>query len=126
MSRIKAKPFELFCAYFLGLNERMESEFFNMNSLARAVGMAVDDLVRLMERYHLDAPTMRHVPFNVSKAHADCQDLVMDGRKQEALALARRYFQAYLGLLKDYDENMDFETLDYDDFWADGPGVTPK
>lgn len=126
MPRIRPKPFELFCAYHLSLNERMESEFFNMNSLAQATGMAVDDLIRLMERYHIDAPTMRHVPFNVSKANADCQDLVLDGKKQEALNLARKYFKAYLALLKEYDENLDFETLDYDDFWADGPEVTPE
>ena len=126
MPRIQAKPFDLFCAYHLGLNEKTEAEFFNMNTLSEAVGMGVDDLIRLMERFHIDAPTMRHVPFNVSKAHADCQDLAMEGKKKEAVRLARKYFDAYIKLLKEFDENLDFETLDYDDFWAEGPDVTPK
>jgi len=126
MPRIKPRPFELFCAYYLGLDENVEPRFFNMNSLAQATGLPLDDLIRLMERYHLDAPTMRHVPFNVSKAHADCQDLAFGGNKKDALRLARKYFEAYIKLLKEYDEKLDFETLDYDDFWADGPEVTPK
>lgn len=86
--------------------------------------MPVDDLVRLMESLHLDAPTMRHVPFNVSKAHADCQDQVMDNKPQDALRLARRYFEDYFRLLKEYDETRDFETIDYDNIWGDkDPGM---
>ncbi len=119
MPRIKPTPFNLFCAYFLGLDEKAQPRFFNMNSLARATGMDVDDLIRLMERFHLDAPTMRHVPFNVSKAHADCQDLAMEGHTQDALRLARRYFDEYYNLLKEFDENLDFETIDYDNIWGD-------
>lgn len=90
-----------------------------MNSLAEATNMSMDDLAHMMERLHLDATTTRHVPFNLSKAHADCQDLVMDDKPQEALRLAKHYFDEYLKRLKDYDETRDFETIDYDNIWGD-------
>ena len=119
MKRMEPTPFNLFCAYYLGMNERLESEFFNMNKLAERVGMPVDDLIRLMEKYHLDAPTMRHIPFNYSKAHGDIQDLLIEGKHQEALKLARRFFKEFLAALREIDESKDFETVDYEHILGD-------
>ena len=112
-------PFNIFCAYYLGMNERLESEFFNLNKLAQRMGMGPQELDRLMERYHLDATTMRHVPFNYSKAHGDIQDLLIEGRHQDALRLAKKFFKEWLAALSSFDERLDFETVDYEHILGD-------
>lgn len=119
MRRMEPTPFNLFCAYYLGMNEKGESEFFNMNKIAQRIGMGLDDTIRLMERYHLDAPTVKHIPFNTSKAMGDVQDLLIEGKYQEAKRLAQELYKEFLAALREYDEKLYFETVDYEHILGD-------
>lgn len=110
----RPSPFELFCAYHLGLDREFRYRFFNLNSMARYFSLTTNEVRQLLEDFHLRPEDTRHVPFNVARAHATAQELAEQGNRLEVELFARKAFEEYMQSLGGYDPLRDFEEVDYD------------
>ena len=107
-------PFELFCAYYLGLDRDFRYRFFHLNSMAEYFRVEPSRLKLLMDEWRLAPEDTRHVDYNLAQAHATAQELATTARKDDVKAYATRVFEEFLQARGGYDPKKDFENVDYD------------
>jgi hypothetical protein len=118
---MKARPFDVFVYYHLGLDAQFEYRFRNLHDVAAYFGSSADEVQEFLTRHRIDAATFRHIDFNLSAAHVDAQMLDLEGAAtEERRAFAERTWERFQAALKGYDPRRTFEDLDYDDPWGDG------
>ncbi len=110
------EPFEVFCFYHLGLDREMRYRFRNLHDAAEYFGLKAPALRRYLDEHGLDAETVRHIDFNLSRVHADAQDLELrDAPFEERLAFARDAWQRFLAARGRTRRATPYEDHDYDD-----------
>lgn len=88
-------PFELFAYYHLGFDREYRYRFRNLHHTAAYFGLSPDALKAVLHELKLDADTVKLVDFNLSKAHADAQELELIAAPREARELhAQKSFEA--------------------------------
>jgi len=116
---MKPDAFQIFCGYYLGLDREFAAKFFNVHSLAAHYGIDANELQELMTGYKMPPEAMRHIDFNVAKAHGKAQDLVFSGTRQDVVEFAKAAFAEFLEAVGGYDESRVFEDLNYDNIFDD-------
>lgn len=119
-------PFQIFCGYYLGLDKDFRYRFFNLHSLAEHYGIAPERLRFLMSEWHMTPEDVRHVEFNVARAHAEAQKIAASGFREDLERFARSQFEAYCQLLAKYDPRRDFENVDYDNILPEPKSKPPQ
>ena len=115
-------PFDVFCFYHLGLDREMRYRFRNLHDAAEYFGLQPPALRRYLDEHGLDAETMRHIDFNLSRAHADAQELELRGAPfEERLAFARRAWRHFLAARGGTRRATPYEDHDYDDLLGTKP-----
>lgn len=114
---MKPDAFQIFCGYYLGLDREFSAKFFNIHSLAAHYGIDADELQALMEEHRMPPEAMRHIDFNVARAHGAAQDLVFSGSRDELIAFAKQAFGDFQKAAAGYDETMVFEDLNYENIF---------
>lgn len=66
-------PFELFCAYHLGLFPDGSVRFANLHQVAQAFGVEPEDVLEALRAYHLDPDRLLHAGVDLAGAQADVQ-----------------------------------------------------
>lgn len=107
-------PFQVFCAYYLGLDREFRYRFFHLNAMAGHFGVDPMRLKALMDEWRLAPEDTRHVDYNLAQAHATAQEIARTGRHDDVEAFARRTFEEFLQARGRYDPRRDFENVDYD------------
>lgn len=107
-------PFQLFCAYYLGLDRDFRYRFFHLNSMAEHFGVEPGRLKFLMDEWRLAPEDTRHVNYNLARAHATAQEIALSGHRDDVEAFARRTWDEFLQARGGYDPRRDFENVDYD------------
>ncbi len=107
-------PFEVFCAYYLGLDREFRYRFFHLNAMAEHFGVDPLRLKALMDEWHLAPEDTRHVDYNLARAHATAQEIAATGRRGDVEAFARRTWEEFLQARERYEPRRDFENVDYD------------
>ena len=78
------EPFTLFRFYYLGFDEGYEYRFRNVHHTATHFGVSVDEIKARLLDWGLDATVVKHVDYNLSKAHSDAQILALEGASLSA------------------------------------------
>lgn len=107
-------PFQLFCAYYLGLDKDFKYRFFNLTTMAEHFGVDPNRLRTLMDEWRLAPEDTRHVDYNIAKAHATAQEIAATGRREDVITFARKTFEEFMQARSGYDPKKDFENVDYD------------
>lgn len=107
-------PFEVFCAYYLGLDREFRYRFFNLNSMAEYFGVDPLRLKFLLHEWRLAPEDTRHVDYNIARAHATGQEVAARGRRDDTEAFARRTWEEFSQAKSRYDARRDFENVDYE------------
>ena len=118
---MKPTAFQIFCGYYLGLDSEFAPKFFNIHSLAAHYGIGPEELNRMMADHKMLPEDMRHVDFNVARAHAAAQDLIFEGTRTEIVDFARKAFEEFTNAAGGYDDTKVFEDVDYDNIFGDEP-----
>ncbi len=116
-------PFQVFCAYYLGLDRDFRYRFFHLNAVAEHFGVAPERLKALMNEWRIAPEDTRHVDYNLARAHADAQEVATRGGRDDVVTFARRTWEEFLQARDGYDPRRDFENVDYDRIL---PGDAPK
>ncbi len=116
-------PFQVFCAYYLGLDREFRYRFFHLNAMAEHFGVAPPRLKALMDEWRLAPEDTRHVDYNLARAHATAQEIASQGQRDDVETFARRTWEEFLQARGGYDPRRDFENVDYDHILShDEPG----
>lgn len=118
---MKPDAFQIFCGYYLGLDRDFAAKFFNVHSLAAHYGVDAGELQDMMSRFGMPPEAMRHINFNVARAHGTAQDLVFSGSRDELVAFARHAFEEFMAAAKEYDPSKVFEDVNYDNIFDEKP-----
>ncbi|HPV04448.1 MAG TPA: hypothetical protein PLC24_07775 [Myxococcota bacterium] len=111
--------FQIFCGYYLGLDSEFGAKFFNVHSLAAHYGIDAGTLQELMAAHGMVPENMRHIDFNVAKAHGIAQELTFTASREDVMRHARDSFDAFVQAARKMDPDKVFEDIDYDDVWED-------
>lgn len=112
---MRPTPFQIFCAYYLGLDLEFRYKFLNLNAVARMFGLTVYELRNLMDHYYLSPELTRHVNYNLASAHATAQELSQTKGRFEVERYAIKCWEEFRQALdRTYDHKKDFENIDYD------------
>ena len=114
---MKPDAFQIFCGYYLGLDRDFVAKFFNVHSLAAHYGIDSGELQDLMVQYGMPPEAMRHIDFNIAKAHGAAQELVFSGSRDDLIAFARRTFEEFRVAAKGIDASKVFEDVNYDNIF---------
>ena len=88
--------FELFCFYHLGFDSDYEYGFRNLHHVASHFGITADEAKEQLLTLGLDASQVKHVDYNLAKAHSDAQILDLEGASmQERESFAKRIWAEY-------------------------------
>ncbi len=109
-------PKALFALYHLGLDAAGTYKFRNMAQCARLLQVETAQLQALLAAAQIDADTVGHVEFALSKFHAQAQFVTPD----TAAALIDEAWQGYQQALARIDRGQFFHSVNYDDLWGDG------
>ncbi len=109
-------PKALFALYHLGLDADGAYQFRNMAQCARLLQVEVQRLQALLTAADIDADTVGHVDFALSKWHAEAQFVA----PQAAAALIDQAWNGYQDALRRIDRGQFFHSVNYDDLWGDG------
>lgn len=113
---MRPDPFSLFAFYHLGFDEHFNYRFRNLHETARHFGADSAQIMAWLTEQGMDPETIRHVDFNLSKAHADAMELDLEGASTEAReAFAREAFARYQTQRERTRRATPYEDLDYDD-----------
>lgn len=107
-------PFQVFCAYYLGLDREFQYRFFHLNAMAEHFGVAPLRLKALMDEWRLAPEDTRHVDYNLARAHATAQEIARQGQREDVETFARRTWDEFVQAMAGYDPRRDFENVDYD------------
>lgn len=116
---MKTTPFTVFCGYYLGLNKNFEAAWFNIHTLAKHLEMSPENLRALMDDHFMIPERVRHIDYNIAKAHATAQELAMDGRRDDVITFAKHTFMEFRQAMGSYDESRDFEDINYDEIFPE-------
>ncbi len=95
--------FRVFAFYHLGFDDAWRYRFRNLHHAAEAFRMPVPELKAYLVQHRLDAETAKMVHFNISRAHADAQELDLTGAPPDAReAFSRVRYQEYLAAVASY------------------------
>jgi hypothetical protein len=86
-------PFELFCAYHLGIARDGKYKLSNIHVVARQFNKSTGELKQLLQNYGLDSMTVMETDFDLAMAQVDIQ-LAPDGINP--LELAKPMFEEFL------------------------------
>ncbi len=109
-------PKALFALYHLGLDAGGVYAFRNMAQCARHLQIETQRLQALLAAAHIDADTVGHVDFALSKWHAQAQFVT----PETAAALINEAWNGYQEALARIDTTQFFHSVNYDDLWGDG------
>jgi hypothetical protein len=109
-------PKQLFALYHLGLDAAGAYKFRNLQQCARHLSIDTQLLQSLLAAAHIDADTVGHVDFALSKWHAKAQFATPD----TAQALVDEAWNGYQEALGRMDPSQFFHSVNYDDVWGDG------
>ncbi len=109
-------PKALFALYHLGLDASGTYKFRNMAQCARYLQIETERLQALLAAAHIDADTVGHVEFPLSKWHAQAQFVTPD----TAGKLIDDAWTGYQEALARIDRSQFFHSVNYDDLWGDG------
>jgi hypothetical protein len=108
-------PFKLFAFYHLGFDENFNYRFRNLHQTARHFGAEASQVLAWLEEYGMDPETVRHVDFNLSRAHADAQELDLeDASMDERERFARDAFRRFQESRKTR-RSTPYEDIDWED-----------
>lgn len=109
-------PFLLFAFYHLGFDENFDYRFRNLHETARHFGVKSTEVLEWLKTHGMDTETIRHVDFNLSKAHGDAMEMDLDGAPIDAReAFAREAYERYQAQRESTKRETPYEDLDYDD-----------
>lgn len=80
-------PFELFCAYYLGITEDDRYEFQNIHQVARRFGTSAAVILQLLREFGMDTDAMVHSNYDLASAQIDVM-YVPDGVSRTEIARA--------------------------------------
>ncbi len=123
---MKPDAFQIFCGYYLGLDREFAARFFNIHSLAAHYGIDADELQTLMADAGMPPEAMRHIDFNVAKAHGRAQDLVFSGTRDDVIAFAKAAFAEFRKASEGFDESRVFEDVNYENIFDDPSPATAQ
>jgi hypothetical protein len=86
-------PFELFCAYHLGITAENHYRFQNLHQVARRFGVEAEEVQEALRRYGLDPDVLLHTGFDLASAQADVQ---LSPAGVDLTVLARMHYEALL------------------------------
>lgn len=66
-------PFELFCAYHLGLDAAGRARFSHLHDVARRFGIGTDQVTAALERHGMSAARMLELDFDLAAAQLDIE-----------------------------------------------------
>lgn len=115
---MKPDPVRLFAYYHLGLDEEYQYRFRNLHETARHFGASPEEVQRWLSQDGMDPETIRHVDFNLSKAHADAMELDLSGASVEERE--RFVSDAWERFRQSRDKTRratPYDDVDYDDLW---------
>jgi hypothetical protein len=91
-------PFELFCAYHLGITEENTYRFQNANQVARRFDVEVEELFEALRAYGLDPDKLLHSGFDLASAQADVQ---LSPEGVDLTVLAQMHYESLLSSERD-------------------------
>jgi hypothetical protein len=86
-------PFELFCAYHLGLDERGRFKFANAHDVARRFRIGVEDVESELERNGMSSAHMLELDFDLASAQLDIQ---VSPPGVDLISIARMHYDLFL------------------------------
>jgi hypothetical protein len=93
MTRDAVDPFELFCAYHLGLDERGRFKFANAHDVARRFGIDVDQVEAELEHHGMSSARMLDLDFDLASAQLDIQ---ASPPRVDLISIARMHYDLFL------------------------------
>lgn len=116
---MKPSAFQIFCGYYLGLDSDFGAKFFNVHSLAAHYGIDADELQWLMAEYNMQPEKMRHIDFNIARAHGRAQELTFTATPEDIARHALESFEEFVRAAEKFDPEKVFEDIDYEDIFED-------
>lgn len=113
---MKPTPQQLFALYHLGLDEQGSYKFRNLGECARKLQVSPQEVQDWLKRARIDAETVGHVEFPLSKWHAEAQFVAQD----KASEFIENAWKAYCEALAKSRGDRFHHSVDYDDLWGDG------
>jgi hypothetical protein len=92
-SRYGITPFDLFCAYHLGITADDRYEFQNLHDVARRFGCSSGVVKQLLADLHMDADALVQSKFDIASAQVDIMVAPAGVSRRE---LARRLYAEFL------------------------------
>lgn len=109
-------PYSLFAYYHLGFDDEYNYRFRNLHATARHFGAEPPQVLAWLEQYGMDPDTVRRVDFNLSQAHADAQQLDLDGASVEAREqFVRATYERFVTQRNTTKRSTPYEDVDWDD-----------
>ncbi len=99
-------PFDLFCAYHLGLDGAGRVRFANIHDVARRFATGVDVVEAALESYGMDAARMLEIDFDLAAAQHDIQ---VSPPGVDLPSIARMHFDLFLAARerpRDWDKEL--------------------
>ncbi len=91
-------PFELFCAYHLGLTRDRTYKFQNVHDVARRFGVTKDEIDQALAAYRMSPDDVVHSDFDVAIAQVDLQ---VSPPGVDLLGLAQMHWETFLQAKQD-------------------------
>ncbi len=85
-------PYELFCAYHLGLDRRGEARFLNLHQVARDFGVGPEEIRAALDAHGLSPAHVIERDFDFAGAQAD---IAVEADPERRQALARAAWAAF-------------------------------
>jgi len=98
-------PFQLFCLYYLGLNEQGEYRFVNANQICRNFNWSVGELMQALDRHKLHPDTVLNTNFPLARHQVDVQIAAESETGEQLKARASQIYEAFqrsLGQKRDW------------------------
>ena len=94
--------YTLFCFYHLGFDSDYEYGFRNLHHVATHFDLSADEAKAQLHSLELDASQVKHVDYNLAKAHSDAQILDLEGASmREREAFSRRIWDEFCAAKKE-------------------------
>lgn len=87
-------PFELFCAYHLGITEEGTYRFQNVHDVAKRFGVQPAEVRQALSEYGMDSDAVINSSFNMAVAQVDIQ---VSPSGVDLRTLAQMHFEDFLG-----------------------------
>jgi hypothetical protein len=91
-SRYGITPFELFCAYHLGITADDGYQFQNLHDVARRFGCSSGVIKQVLSELNMDADALVHSSFDIASAQVDVMAAPPGVSRRE---LARQLFEEF-------------------------------